>query len=1298
MDTKEHEQGVADASNKASSEEVDDTSKKTEDDKEREEKANIGNFWVCKSLRHWLLVGYTEVPLRESYCAGIALPLMNIVFGSLVGDFNGYFTPGTSVTKAQFLAAVNKNALYIVYLFIGKFLLAYIAMFCFRMSGIRISAALRLAYTRALFAQPISVFDKLPPGKAASMITSSANTVQIGISDKLAILVQSFALVISAYAVAFKYSWALTLVSSSCILFIVVVYSALVPSYVKALHGIEKSNESASAIAGESFSSIRTIVACGAEDRVESRYAEWIAKAKQQGLNMSPRTGAQFAPAFFAIYCDFALTFWFGIRLYSQGHIHSISTVITVFFSVLIVVSTLGSIFGPVTAISKAASASTGFFTMIDTPTPNSTGFKEPDASAHNDIVFQDVTFAYPTRANVKVLDKLSVDFPAGKVTAIVGPSGSGKSTIVGLLERWYQLSSQHDEETTPENDRKPIDELVKAKIEDTVTNGGSIIVGDKEIQSLDLKWWRSQIGLVQQEPFTFSSTIFKNVAYGLVGSRWEDADDELQMTLVKEACQEAFADEFISRLPLGYQTTVGENGIKLSGGQRQRLAIARSIIKKPPILILDEATSAIDVRGEKIVQEALDRVSKNRTTISIAHRLSTVKKADKIIVLKNGAIVEQGTHQTLLENKNGVYFNLVHAQQLDMNEDRPDSTFESEYLEEDMEKLIKKQSTKDLEAANSTSQGEEEYNPNGLLGTVGLLLYEQRQLWRLYALMILSAMGCGSAYALQAFLFAQLVQVFQSTGQKLINSSNFWSLMFFIEAICIGIFYFIIGWVSNSISVYISSTYRQQYFNSILTKPIVFYDKDGNSAGSLTGQLSGDPTQLQELLGTNMALPLIAVFNVIGSVAISFSFGWKLTLVAVFSAFPLIFLAGYMRIKYEIQFEKTNAAVFAESSQFASEAIGAFRTVTALTLEDVITDRYSKLLKGHVKDAFLKARFGALTFAASDSIDLLCIALCFWYGGRLLSTREYNVIQFFVPYIAIVQGGQAAGQWASFAPNIAQASAAANRILSLRIGPNSDNGTVPAKFTEETGGATIEFKNVSFKYPTRDVPVFRDISFKIQKGQYAALVGPSGCGKTSIVSLVERFYDIQSGSIKYDGVELSSINLLEYRKKLSLVSQEPTLYQGSIRDNVIFGVEQDSVTDEEIYRACKNAEIHDFITSLPNGYKTDVGLKGVALSGGQKQRLCIARALLRNPQVLLLDEATSSLDSQSEKLVQASFERAAKGRTMIVVAHRLATIQNADVIFVFGEGGIVEKGSHRELLMRRGQYWQMCQAQALDR
>jgi ATP-binding cassette subfamily B (MDR/TAP) protein 1 len=273
---------------------------------------------------------------------------------------------------------------------------------------------------------------------------------------------------------------------------------------------------------------------------------------------------------------------------------------------------------------------------------------------------------------------------------------------------------------------------------------------------------------------------------------------------------------------------------------------------------------------------------------------------------------------------------------------------------------------------------------------------------------------------------------------------------------------------------------------------------------------------------------------------------------------------------------------------------------------------------------------------------------------------------------------------------DMAQANAAANRILSFReiSQPSSQkSSTIPS--TSE-GGPKIELSHVKFKYPTRDVPVFKDLNLSIEAGQFAALVGPSGCGKTTVVTLLERFYNPQSGSITLDGVDISTLDMATYRKSLSLVSQEPTLYKGSVRDNVVLGVNPSDVTDDDIQQACKDAEIHDFITSLPDGYDTDVGLKGVALSGGQKQRICIARALIRKPRVLLLDEATSSLDSESEKLVQAAFERAAKGRTMLVVAHRLATVQNADVIFVFGDGKVLEKGSHGELLRRRGLYWQM--------
>lgn len=287
----------------------------------------------------------------------------------------------------------------------------------------------------------------------------------------------------------------------------------------------------------------------------------------------------------------------------------------------------------------------------------------------------------------------------------------------------------------------------------------------------------------------------------------------------------------------------------------------------------------------------------------------------------------------------------------------------------------------------------------------------------------------------------------------------------------------------------------------------------------------------------------------------------------------------------------------------------------------------------------------------------------------------------------------------------MAQATEAANRMLSVRPSPvEVDNGS--STLDDAEGGARIEFKSVDFTYPTRDLTIFKDLSFTVEKGQFAALVGPSGCGKTTTIAILEkyvlcfgrralpangllRFYDYQGGHVYINGTELRSLDPKQYRKHVSLVPQEPTLYRGSIKDNILLGADA-NVTDEQVFQACRDAEIHDFILSLPQGYDTDVGQRGLSLSGGQKQRICIARALIRNPQILLLDEATSSLDSESEKLVQRAFERTAKGRTVVVVAHRLATVQNADVIFVFGEGGIVEVGNHQSLLRRRGAYFEM--------
>lgn len=289
-----------------------------------------------------------------------------------------------------------------------------------------------------------------------------------------------------------------------------------------------------------------------------------------------------------------------------------------------------------------------------------------------------------------------------------------------------------------------------------------------------------------------------------------------------------------------------------------------------------------------------------------------------------------------------------------------------------------------------------------------------------------------------------------------------------------------------------------------------------------------------------------------------------------------------------------------------------------------------------------------------------------------------------------MIQGAESAGQGFSFGPNVAQASAAANRILSIRKSRNHDLSDEKAKIPDAEGGLKIELRNVYFKYPTRNVSVFKGINLTIEKGQFAALVGASGCGKTSIVSLLERFYDVQHGQILANDTDIASVNVYDYRKHLSLVAQEPTLFQGTLRENILLGVDPSTITEDELHAVCRDASIHEFIVSLPEGYNTEVGSRGVSLSGGQKQRIAIARALIRKPNLLLLDEATSSLDSESEKLVQKAFERAAAGRTMICVAHRLATVQNADVIFVLGEGSVLEKGSHAELLRKRGVYWHM--------
>ncbi|CAZ83541.1 unnamed protein product [Tuber melanosporum] len=691
---------------------------------------------------------------------------------------------------------------------------------------------------------------------------------------------------------------------------------------------------------------------------------------------------------------------------------------------------------------------------------------------------------------------------------------------------------------------------------------------------------------------------------------------------MVIEACRQANAVGFINKFPKKYDTEVGTHGVKLSGGQKQRIAIARSIIADPKILILDEATSA----------NALEKISKGRTTILIAHRLSTIGNADNIIVLDSGNVVEFGTRQELLSHPEGTYKKLIEAQSL----------------------LLDKDSNLSNDAI-----------------VAGKKIY--------FILRTLINLIIGTCVPVGSIFFALIMSTFTYIGDlnAFVQQGYYWSTAYMILAVIVGVCRWLMTWMFHIISAKAGNRYRQEYFNNIVRQRISFFDKKGNTPGSLTSQTSHDPVVIQDLLGVTIGLSIMSVITLLGSCILSLIFGWKLAIVCICSVVPLLIISGYLRVKIEMGFVKDNMMIFGDSAAFATEAVGAYRTVSSLVMEEDIRCRYADLLSSHVKQILKRTLYSSLLFSTSESLTILATALCFWYGGILMAQGEYKMFQFFIVYMTVIQGSEAAGNFFGLTPNVATAIRCIRRMIKLRDNhPNSGN-----KMDEDSAsGYEIQFEDISFKYPERGELLYEGLNLRIEKGQYAAIVGTSGCGKSTLIGILERFYDVDTGKVLINGKDIKSFDIERYRNSISLVAQEPILYQvGTLLYNIKLGTSDDK---DDSARPI-------FIISYLPCLKVIIQY-GIGLSGGQKQRIAIARALIRNPKLLLLDEATASLDTESEKMVQKAFENAAEGRTMVVVAHRLSTIQKADVIFVLDEGKIVEQGDHASLVAKRGIYWQM--------
>ena len=491
----------------------------------------------------------------------------------------------------------------------------------------------------------------------------------------------------------------------------------------------------------------------------------------------------------------------------------------------------------------------------------------------------------------------------------------------------------------------------------------------------------------------------------------------------------------------------------------------------------------------------------------------------------------------------------------------------------------------------------------------------------------------------------------------------------------------------------------RTLTFRSILWQEIGWFDQLENSVGSLCVRLSGDASAIQGATGARIGLIVQVSVSILFALTLSLFYDWKLALVSGIFV-PIVLLAGLLEIKMNMGQNAKKTKALEKSTRLATEAISNIRTVASLGLEESFNAKYMESLHEPFKVAKKLTPVRALIFGFTCNMSCFASVVCMSYGGYLIQNEGLAYKEVFKICEALVFGMEMVGQTLAFTPNYGRAKTAANRIFQLIEGdfqvqkPNNSSPELK-KFVVE---GKVEFQDVHFSYPTReDVPVLRGLSTSILPGRTVALVGHSGCGKSTMIQLLQRFYEPHSGRILVDGHDISLSSADSLRSNVGIVSQEPVLFNRTIAENIAYGDLTRTIPMQEIIDVARNANIHNFIQSLPLGYETAVGQRGAQLSGGQKQRVAIARALVRHPRILLLDEATSALDAESERVVQEALDRASQGRTCIIIAHRLSTIKDVDEILVVDKGHIKEQGKHEDLIKLKGIYYQLWTIQGLN-
>ncbi|XP_057984281.1 ABC transporter B family member 15-like [Malania oleifera] len=1209
---------------------------------------------------------------------GFSMPVVLAITGKIMNNFGG---GGASIADT-FEHKINKNSATLLYVALGTWFVCFLEGYCWAKTGERQAMRMRTRYLKAVLRQDVGYFD-LHVSSTSDVITIVSNdslVIQDCISEKVPNFLMNAATFIGGYVVSFLMLWRLAIVGFPFVVLLIIPGLMYGRTLMDLSRKIREEYNKAGSIAEQAIFSVRTVYSFVRESKTIAEFSESLKGSVNLGLRMGlakglaiGSNGVTFAIWSFLCYYGSRLVMYHG----AQG-----GTIFAVGAANTIGGLALGQGLSNLKYFSEATSAGDRIMEVInrvpEIDSDDTRGEILPVVSG--EVQFKNVDFAYPSRPETMIFNGFSLEIPAGKTVALVGPSGSGKSTAIALLQRFYDALA------------------------------GEILLDGVNIEKVQLKWLRSQMGLVSQEPGLFATTIRENILFGR-----EDAGTEE----VIAAAKASNAHNFICQLPHGYETQVGERGVQMSGGQKQRIAIARVLIKGPKILLLDEATSALDSESERIVQEALDSAAVGRTTIVVAHRLSTIRNAHLIAVVQNGRVAEIGSHDELTQIPDGHYNSLVRLQQNEPPQNSPSN--DDDITQAAAASVVRSTSSRRHSAASSESScrismASRSSSANSVAAaSQGSYPDEGRaeeplpvpSFWRLLLLNLpewkLATLGCwcavlfGAVHPIYAFTMGSMISVFllveheKIKEQTMIYSFCFVGLAVFSLLVNIGQHYSF-----GAMGEYLTKRVRERMLSKMLTFEVGWFDQDENSSGAICSRLANDANLVRSLVGDRTALLVQTASALIIGCTMGLVIAWRLALVMI-AVQPLIIICYYARRVLMKSMSQKAIKAQEESSKLAAEAVSNLRIVTAFSSQSRILKMLAQVQEGPRRESARQSWYTGFGLGASQSLMFCTWALDFWYGGKLIAHGHITSKALLQTFMILIRTGRAIAEAGSMTSDLAKGSDAVGTVFAVldrdtQIEPDDPEGYKPEKITGQ-----VEIHDVHFAYPARpDVIVFSGFSIKIDAGKSTALVGQSGSGKSTIIGLIERFYDPIRGSIKIDGRDLRSYHLRSLRKHIALVSQEPTLFAGTIRENIAYGASE-KVDEAEIVESARAANAHDFIAGLEKGYDTRCGDRGLQLSGGQKQRIAIARAIVKKPTVLLLDEATSALDVRSEKVVQEALERVMVGRTSVVVAHRLSTIQNCDTIAVLERGGkVVEKGTHSSLLAKgpKGAYYNLVSLQ----